>query len=195
MLQNFFQRCSQQSHFSLQLLCESESRSVVSDSLRPHGLYSPWNSPGQNTRVGSLTLLQGTFPTQGSNTCLPHCRPILYQLSHKGSPKILVWVAYPFSSRSSWPRDWTGVSCSAGWFFTNWAIRESVAILTVNYEPYFSLYFSDHYPCSCFSRAKGLTNLRPILLHIYFSHLLRQCWPQVLCISIFFYVDLSIPDS
>ena len=48
-------------------LCESESRSVVSNSLRPHGLYSPWNSPGQNTGLGSHTLLQGIFPTQGSN--------------------------------------------------------------------------------------------------------------------------------
>ena len=44
---------------------ESESHSVVSDSLRPHGLYSPWNCPGQNTEVGSLSLLQGIFPTQG----------------------------------------------------------------------------------------------------------------------------------
>ena len=65
---------------------ESESRSVVSDSLRPHGLYSPWNSPGQNTGVGSLSLLQGLFPTQGLNPGLQHCRKILYQLSHKGSP-------------------------------------------------------------------------------------------------------------
>ena len=48
--------------------------------------YSPWNSPGQNTGVGSLSLLQGIFPTQGSNPGLPHCRWILYQLSHKGSP-------------------------------------------------------------------------------------------------------------
>ena len=48
-------------------VCESESRSVVSDSLQPHGLYSPWNSPGQNPRVGSLSLLQGIFPTQGLN--------------------------------------------------------------------------------------------------------------------------------
>ena len=52
----------------------------------PHGLYSPWNSPGQNTGVDSLSLLQGIFPTQGSNPDLPHCRQILYQLSHKGSP-------------------------------------------------------------------------------------------------------------
>ena len=43
---------------------------------------SPWNSPGQNTGVGSLSLLQGIFPTQGLNSGLPHCRQILYQLSH-----------------------------------------------------------------------------------------------------------------
>ena len=66
------------------LLIESESHSVVSDSLRPHGLYSPWISPGQNTGVGSLSLLQGIFPIQGSNPGLPHCRQILYQLSCKG---------------------------------------------------------------------------------------------------------------
>ena len=80
---------------------ESESRSVRSDSLRPHGLYSSWNSLGQNTGVGSLSLLQGIFPTQGWNPGLPHCRRILYQLNHKGSPRILEWVVYPFSSRSS----------------------------------------------------------------------------------------------
>ena len=82
-------------------LGESESRSVLSDSLRPHGLYSPWNSPGQNTGVGSLSLLQGIFPTQGLNPGLLHCRQILYQLSHKGSPRILECVAYAFSSGSS----------------------------------------------------------------------------------------------
>ena len=70
----------------------SESRSVVSDSLQPHGLYSPWNSPGQNTGVGSLSLLQWIFLTQDSNPRLPHCRQILYQLSYQGSPCIqLVW--------------------------------------------------------------------------------------------------------
>ena len=63
-----------------------ESPSVVSDSLRPHGLYSPWNSPSQNIGVGSLSLLQGIFPTQGSNPGLLHCRQILNQLSHQGSP-------------------------------------------------------------------------------------------------------------
>ena len=66
---------------------KSESHTVTSDSLRPHWLYSPWNSPRQNTGVGSLSLLQETFPTQGSNPGVPHCRRILYQLSHKGRPK------------------------------------------------------------------------------------------------------------
>ena len=103
----------------------SESRSVLSDSLRPHGLYSPWNSPSWNTGVGSLSLLQGIIPTEGSNPSLPHFRQILYKLSHKGSPRILEWIAYPFSRISSWPRNWTGVSCIAGEFFSNWAIREA----------------------------------------------------------------------
>ena len=48
-------------------------------------LSSPWNSPGQNTGVGSHSILQGTFPTQGLNPGLLYCRQILYQLSHKGS--------------------------------------------------------------------------------------------------------------
>ena len=60
--------------------------SVMSDSLWPNGLYSLWNSPGQITGMGSRSLLQGTFPTQGSNLGLWHCRQILYQLSHQGSP-------------------------------------------------------------------------------------------------------------
>ena len=81
----------------------------------------PWKSPGQNTEVGSLFLLWGIFPSQGLNPGLLHCRQILYQLSHKGSPRILEWVAYPFSSGSSLSRNWTRVSCIAGRFFTKWA--------------------------------------------------------------------------
>ena len=72
----------------------------------------------------AFSLLQGIFPNQGSNPGLPHCRWILYQLSHKGSPRILGWVAYPFSSESSWPRNRTGVSYIGGGFFNNWAMRE-----------------------------------------------------------------------
>ena len=84
--------------------------SIMSNSLWPHGLYSPWNSLGQNTGVSSLSLLPGIFPTLGLNPGLPHCRWIPYWLSHKGSPRILEWDAYPFSSRSSRARNRTEVS-------------------------------------------------------------------------------------
>ena len=107
----------------IQLQKESESCSVMSDSLVTP--YSPLNSPCKNTGTGSLPLLQGIFPTQGSNPDLLHCRRILYQLSHKGSPRILAWVAFPFSRGSSQPRDQTQVFCIAGGFFTSWAIREA----------------------------------------------------------------------
>ena len=80
----------------------------------PHGLYSPWNFAGQNTGVGSLFLFQGLFPG------FPHCRWILYQLSHQGSLRILEWVAYSFSSGPYWPRNRTRVSRIAGGFFTSW---------------------------------------------------------------------------
>ena len=49
---------------------ESESLSDISNSLQPHGLYSLWNSLGMNTGVGSLSLLQGMFPTQGRSPAL-----------------------------------------------------------------------------------------------------------------------------
>ena len=65
--------------------------SGVSDSLQPHGLQParllcPWDSPGKNPGVGCHALLQGIFPTQGSNPGLLGCRQILYQLSSEGSP-------------------------------------------------------------------------------------------------------------
>ena len=64
---------------------------------------------GKNTGVGSHALLQGIFPTQGSNPGLPHCRQTLYHLSHQRRPWILEWIAYPFSKGSSRPRNWTRV--------------------------------------------------------------------------------------
>ena len=66
-------------------LRESEISSVVSDSLWPHG-FSPWNSQGQNTAVGSLSLFQWIFLTQESNRGLLHCRQIFYQLSYQRNP-------------------------------------------------------------------------------------------------------------
>ena len=80
--------------------CRSSLRKWKWMSLNPVQLCDPmdcpWTSPGQNTGVGSLSLLQGIFPTQGLNPGLPHCRQILHCLSHQGSLRILEWVAYPF---------------------------------------------------------------------------------------------------
>ena len=90
------------------------------NSLWPHELYTPWNCQGHNTGVGGLSLLQGIFPIQGSNPGLPHCRWILYQLSHKGRTGIPEWVDYPFSSGFAQPRDQTRVSCITYEFFINW---------------------------------------------------------------------------
>ena len=77
---------------------ESESCLVVYNSLWPHGLYSPWNFPGQNTGVGSRSLRQRIFPTQRSNPGLLHCTQILYQLSYQGSHQeaFLIWMLFNF---------------------------------------------------------------------------------------------------
>ena len=98
--------------------CDPMDRSPPGSSV--HG-----DSPVKNTGVGCHALLQGIFPTRGSNPCLLHCRQILYHLSHQESPRILEWVAYPFSRGSSWFRNWTEVFCFAGLLFTSWATREA----------------------------------------------------------------------
>ena len=119
-------------------------------------LYSPWNSPGQNTGVGSLFLLQGISPTQGSNPGLLHCRRILYQLSHHGSPRILEWIACPFSSGSYQPRNQTGVSCIERMF----TILDSLSIPQLPCLPHFpestiascslSAHWDSGWRCACF---------------------------------------------
>ena len=68
-------------------------------------------SPGKNTGVGCHALLREIFPIQAWNPGFPHCRQILYCLSHQGSPRTLEWITYPFSKRSSLPSNQTGVSC------------------------------------------------------------------------------------
>ena len=102
-----------------------KSFSRVQLSVIPWTIQSiEFSRPGENG-VSSLSLLQGIFPTQGLNPGVLNCRWILYQLSHKGSPRILEWVVYPFSSGSPWPRNRTRVSCIAARFFTNWALKEA----------------------------------------------------------------------
>ena len=94
------------------------SRSVVSNSATPktvarHASLSMGILQARITGVVCHALLQGIFPTQRSNPGLLHCGQILYYLSHQGSPRILEWVAYPFSRGSSQPRNGTRVSCIA----------------------------------------------------------------------------------
>ena len=97
------------------IMCAVLSCSVMSDSLQPHGmqparLLCPWGFSRQEYWSGCPALLQGIFPTQGSNPGLPHCMKILYCLSHQGNPVIPHWEVYPFSR----PRNQTRVSCIAG---------------------------------------------------------------------------------
>ena len=91
------------------------------------------DSPGNNTGVRCHALLQGISPTQGSNPGFPQCRQILYHLSHQGSSRVLKWVAYPLSSRSSWTRNQTRVSCIAGKLFTSWATRATRVLCPWNF--------------------------------------------------------------
>ena len=112
--------CERKVAQSCPTLCDPMDCSPTGSSV--HG-----DSPGENTGVGFHALLQGIFPMQGWNPGLPCCGQILYQLSHQEGPRILEWVACPFSRGSSQPRSRTGVSFTAGWFFTNWVTREAPA--------------------------------------------------------------------
>ena len=124
---------SQRGHHSWEHLAslnlESESRSVVSDSLQPHTVHGILQA--RILEWVALPFSRGIFLTHGSNPGLPHCRRIIYQLSHKESPRILEQVAYPFSSGSSQPTNRTGVSCG---FFTNRTIREALGFLITTHK-------------------------------------------------------------
>ena len=99
---------------------------LVTQSYLSLGDPADWSPPGSSVDgVGCNALLVGIFPTHGPNPALPHCRRILYHLSHQGNPRILEWVAYPFSRGSSQSRSPSGVSRIAGGFFTSWAAREA----------------------------------------------------------------------
>ena len=121
--------------WNLEKWYESASHSVMSDSLWPHGLYSPWNSPGHNTGMSSHSLLQGIFPTQGSNPGLLHCRWILYQLSHKGNPPC--YMNSLISSTTLWGSCHyllhfaeTKQTCGRTWFWTScWSSKATLAII------------------------------------------------------------------
>ena len=110
-------------HSTCLVKCESESHSVMSDSLWPHGLYNPWNSPGQKTGVGSLSLLQGHFPNPGIEPRSPALQADSLPAEPQGESKntgvgnlsLYQWI-FP-------TQELNRVSCIAGRFFTDWAIR------------------------------------------------------------------------
>ena len=133
------------------------SRSVVSDSLRPHELQPtrllcPWDSPVKNTGEGGCFLFQGIFLTQGSNPGLLHCRRVLYHLSHQGSPFSIMeglflatlglfWIEQAFSSfgppmylpRGMWDlstpsRERAHVACIGRGILHLWTTREVPAL-------------------------------------------------------------------
>ena len=106
----------------------TQSCLTLCDSMdcNPPGSSVHGDSPGKNTGVDWHGLFQVIFPTQGSNPGLPHCRRILYRLSQRGSRRILEWVAYSFSRGTSHLKNWSGVSCNAGGFFTSSATREAL---------------------------------------------------------------------
>ena len=95
--------------FYLQFFKESPHMDYCWPGTSVHGDY-----PGKNTGVSCHGLLHRIFPIQGLHPALLHCGRILYCLNHQGSLRILEWVAYPFFRVTSWPRNWTGVSCIVG---------------------------------------------------------------------------------
>ena len=94
------------------------------------GLCNPMDSSMEFSRPEYWSVepfpSPGNLPTQVSNPGLPHCSQIFYQLSHRGRPRTLEWVAYPFFRGSSQPRNWTRVSCIAGRFFYQLNYQESI---------------------------------------------------------------------
>ena len=157
------------------------SRSVVSDSLWPHGLQPTrllcsWDSPGKNTGEGCHTLLQGIFPTQGLNPRLPHCGQILFCLNHQGSPRKLELVTYPFSRGSSWPRHQTGVSCITGRFFTSSATRKAHFLLSVQFS---CLVVSDSLQPHGFQHARPPCPLPTPRVYSNSCPLSRWCHPTI----------------
>ena len=193
----------------------SKSRSVVSNSLRPHGLCSPWNSPDGYTEVGiqRSSLLPPGFSMYiclRVLSCVWLCDLLDY--SPAGSSlcrilqaRILEWVAIPFSRGSSWPRDQTQVLRISGRFFTVWATREA--------PPQFHLFSSaqlvaqscltlcDPMTAIChaslsITNSRSLLELMSIELVMPFSHLIL-CQPLLLLPSIYpsikFFSNVSAP--
>ena len=135
--------------------------------LNPGLLHCRWNWTQVSCTAGGIEPRSPALQVE-LNPGLLHCRWILYQLSHKGSPRILEWVDYLISRRSSRPRNWTRVSCIAGGFFTNWAIKE--ALFSDSYQGSSLLLYSSKI-------FKLLRNLGTVDYYVYESNITFHCDP------------------
>ena len=147
----------------------------------------PWSRrTGGQERRGNYAQ---AFPfsrgsSQLSDRTQVDCRWILYQLSHKGSPRILEWVAYPFSSGSSQPRNQTGFSCIAGGFFTNYAMRKApyvcvcVCVCVYIYITFVCVYV---YMCICIYVWVCIYIYTPHLLNLFISQWTFRFFPCLGC--------------
>ena len=107
----------------------------MSNCLQPHGLYSPWNSPGQNTGVGSFSHLPGKLLNPGIKPSSPTLQVDFLPAEPQGKPKNTRVGILSLLQQSSWPRNWTRVSCIVGRLFTNWAVSSHErSILLLNYK-------------------------------------------------------------
>ena len=107
------------------------------------------NCPGNKSGSGSPSVVSDSLPAE-----------------HEGRPRILEWVAYPFSSRSSWPSNWSRASCIAGRFFANWAIREAL-----KFQSESNFFVSNYLPCIVLLRYQLIINC-----DIFLSSLLLDLW-------------------
>ena len=124
------------------------------------------DSPGNNTGVGCYVILQGIFPTKGSNSGLLHWKLILYHLSHQGGPRTLQWVAYPFSRGSFQPRNRTSISCTTGYskqiltsfYFINYLILGlNISYFLINFLVFLAYWkLKDRAKDFCFLKARHL---------------------------------------
>ena len=163
-------------HYFYVLCLVTQSSPTLCDPLdcSPPGTSVHGDSLGKNTGVSCHVLLQGIFPIQGLNPGLLHCRWIFYHLSYQGSSWILEWVAYPFSRRSCWPRNWTGVSCIAGRFFTSWATLGSPTCILYNWSRKWQ-------PTPIFLPGESPWTEKPSVLQSMGSQRVRHDWRDWAC--------------
>ena len=138
-------------------LCEPHGYTVhgiLHTRILEWSIPSPWDLPNPGIESRSPTLQVDSLPGK---------------LSHQGSPRILEWVAYPFSSGSSWSRNWTRISCIAGGFFTSWAAREALVqeVAELKLSIIFQHHLSQYITVSVVTGYRAVTHIPHMHTYIY----------------------------